>query len=135
MRRAITSALLLALAACGSSTHLVSIQATLPSPNVNYKATAQVTVQGVDSKGRTTWTTVFRGSLIRIGFPKAFLGTTIVKRVSSSIVIYQSGGSTVKRIVRLGCRSNSRMTAMTPAAAITPTPSSMAPVPRSHESR
>ncbi|MFO1015051.1 MAG: DUF3137 domain-containing protein [Caulobacteraceae bacterium] len=33
-----------------------------------------------DSKGRETWTTVFRGCLIRIGFPKQFLGTTIVRR-------------------------------------------------------
>lgn len=33
-----------------------------------------------DSRGRTHWATVFQGQLVRIGFPKPFLGTTVVLR-------------------------------------------------------
>lgn len=33
-----------------------------------------------DSKGRTRYTTVFRGQLIRMHFPREFLGVTIVRR-------------------------------------------------------
>jgi len=50
--------LALVLAAChGSSAHLVSIQATLATPTVNYGATDQVTVQALDSKGHSTTAT------------------------------------------------------------------------------
>ena len=33
-----------------------------------------------DSKGRTRYTTVFRGQLMRMHFPRDFLGVTIVRR-------------------------------------------------------
>lgn len=36
--------------------------------------------QRIQSKNGSRWITVFRGQLIRIAFPKKFLGTTIVKR-------------------------------------------------------
>jgi len=34
----------------------------------------------VQSKNGTRWVTVFRGQLVRIAFPKKFLGTTIIRR-------------------------------------------------------
>lgn len=36
--------------------------------------------QRIQTKNGSRWVTVFRGQLIRIAFPKKFLGTTIVKR-------------------------------------------------------
>ena len=33
-----------------------------------------------DSKGRTSYSTVFRGQIIRLAFPRKFLGVTIVRR-------------------------------------------------------
>lgn len=33
-----------------------------------------------DKDGNTSWTTVFRGKVIRVAFPKSFLGVTVVRR-------------------------------------------------------
>ena len=56
-----------------------------------------------DSKGRETWTTVFRGSLIRIGFPKPFLGTTIVKRDAGIFNMFREN----KELKRVGLGASS----------------------------
>lgn len=45
-----------------------------------------------DSKGRTSWTTVFRGQIIRLGFPRKFLGTTIVRRDAGVFNMFGGGG-------------------------------------------
>jgi Protein of unknown function (DUF3137) len=44
-----------------------------------------------DSKGRTRYTTVFRGQLIRMHFPREFLGVTIVRRDAGVFNVF--GGS------------------------------------------
>ena len=46
-----------------------------------------------DSKGNTTWTTCFRGSLIRLAFPQRFLGTTVVRRDAGLFNIFQRRSS------------------------------------------
>jgi hypothetical protein len=52
-----------------------------------------------DSKGRTRtyWVTVFRGQLVRFGFPKRFLGITMVLRDAGLFNFMQSAGSDLKR--------------------------------------
>jgi hypothetical protein len=54
-----------------------------------------------DSKGRTSYVTVFRGQLIRMHFPRAFLGVTIVRRdmgVFNAFGGGQNGGRKLERV-------------------------------------
>src|SRR5262249_38818076 len=44
-----------------------------------------------DSKGRTSWSTVFRGQLIRMAFPRKFLGVTIVRRDAGMFNVFGGG--------------------------------------------
>lgn len=50
-----------------------------------------------DSKGRTRYTTVFRGQLIRMHFPRDFLGVTIVRR-DAGIFNAFGGGKDLKKV-------------------------------------
>lgn len=50
-----------------------------------------------DSKGRTQWTTVFRGQLIRLAFPREFLGVTIVRRDAGMFNVF-GGGRDLDRV-------------------------------------
>jgi hypothetical protein len=50
-----------------------------------------------DSKGRTTWTTAFRGQIIRLCFPRKFLGVTIVRRDAGILNIF-GGGKNLERV-------------------------------------
>jgi Protein of unknown function (DUF3137) len=45
-----------------------------------------------DGKGRTRYDTVFRGQLLRLTFPRAFLGTTIVRRDAGMFNMFGGGG-------------------------------------------
>ena len=56
-----------------------------------------------DSKGRETWSTVFRGSLISLKFPKEFLGTTIVKRDAGIFNMFREN----KELKRVGLGASS----------------------------
>jgi hypothetical protein len=54
-----------------------------------------------DSKGRTRYTTVFRGQLMRLHFPRDFLGVTIVRRDAGIFNAFgggQSGGRKLERV-------------------------------------
>lgn len=54
-----------------------------------------------DSKGRTTYATVFRGQLIRLHFPRDFLGVTIVRRDAGVFNAFgggESGGRKLERV-------------------------------------
>ncbi|MEJ0061252.1 MAG: DUF3137 domain-containing protein [Terricaulis sp.] len=50
-----------------------------------------------DSKGRTTWTTAFRGQIVRLGFPRKFLGVTIVRRDAGILNVF-GGGKNLERV-------------------------------------
>ena len=50
------------------------------------------------SKGSDTWSTVFRGQLIRIAFPKKFLGVTIVRRDAGVFNVLQRWTSKLQRV-------------------------------------
>jgi len=50
-----------------------------------------------DSKGRTRYTTVFRGQLIRMHFPRDFLGVTIVRRDAGVFNAF-GGGKDQKKV-------------------------------------
>lgn len=50
-----------------------------------------------DSKGRTSWVTVFRGQCVRLSFPRRFLGVTIVRRDAGVFNMF-GGGSNLKRV-------------------------------------
>ena len=50
-----------------------------------------------DSKGRTSWSTVFRGQCIVLNFPRAFLGVTIVRR-DAGIFNFLGGGGALKKV-------------------------------------
>jgi len=54
-----------------------------------------------DSKGRTRYTTVFRGQLIRMHFPREFLGVTIVRRDMGVFNVFgggENGGRKLERV-------------------------------------
>lgn len=54
-----------------------------------------------DSKGRTRYTTVFRGQLIRMHFPREFLGCTIVRRDAGIFNVFgggENGGRKLERV-------------------------------------
>jgi hypothetical protein len=50
-----------------------------------------------DSKGRTRYSTVFRGQLIRMHFPRAFLGITVVRRDAGVFNAF-GGGLGLKKV-------------------------------------
>ncbi|MCE9521234.1 MAG: DUF3137 domain-containing protein [Alphaproteobacteria bacterium] len=50
------------------------------------------------TKNGTTWRTVFRGQLIRIAFPKKFLGTTVVRRDAGIFNSVARWMSTMQRV-------------------------------------
>jgi hypothetical protein len=54
-----------------------------------------------DSKGRTRWSTVFRGQLIRMHFPRDFLGVTIVRRDAGVFNAFGGGKSDGKKLERV----------------------------------
>ncbi|MGE0046889.1 MAG: DUF3137 domain-containing protein [Hyphomonadaceae bacterium] len=49
-----------------------------------------------DSKGRTTWTTAFRGQIIKLKFVRDFLGVTIVRRDAGIFNAFGGGGELKK---------------------------------------
>lgn len=54
-----------------------------------------------DSKGRVRYTTVFRGQLIRMRFPRKFLGVTIVRRDAGVFNMFgggEAGGRKLERV-------------------------------------
>lgn len=53
--------------------------------------------RSTDSKGRTRYTTVFRGQLIRMAFPREFLGVTIVRRDAGVFNAF-GGGDGLKKV-------------------------------------
>ena len=57
--------------------------------------------RSTDSKGRTRYTTVFRGQLIRMHFPREFLGTTIVRRDAGMFNVFGGGKSSGRKLERV----------------------------------
>jgi hypothetical protein len=55
-----------------------------------------------DSKGRTYYTTVFRGQLIRMHFTRNFLGVTIVRRDAGVFNLFGGGTVDGKKLERVG---------------------------------
>lgn len=54
-----------------------------------------------DGKGRTRYSTVFRGQLIRLHFPREFLGTTIVRRDAGVFNAFGGGESNGRKLERV----------------------------------
>lgn len=54
-----------------------------------------------DSKGRARYTTVFRGQLIRMRFPRDFLGVTIVRRDMGVFNVFGGGESNGRKLERV----------------------------------
>lgn len=54
-----------------------------------------------DSKGRTRYTTVFRGQLIRMQFPREFLGITIVRRDAGVFNVFGGGDIDGRKLERV----------------------------------
>ncbi len=54
-----------------------------------------------DSKGRTHYSTVFRGQLIRLHFPREFLGVTIVRRDAGVFNVFGGGNADGKKLERV----------------------------------
>ncbi len=57
--------------------------------------------RSTDSKGRTRYTTVFRGQLIRMHFPREFLGVTIVRRDAGVFNVFGGGSSNGRKLERV----------------------------------
>lgn len=57
--------------------------------------------RSTDSKGRTRYTTVFRGQLIRMHFPREFLGVTIVRRDAGVFNVFGGGQLDGKKLERV----------------------------------
>lgn len=53
--------------------------------------------KSTDSKGRTSWSTVFRGQCVRLAFPRDFLGVTIVRRDAGLFNMF-GGGKELKPV-------------------------------------
>jgi Protein of unknown function (DUF3137) len=78
--------------------------------NGTYKSSAFELYEGhleqrhTDSKGRTRYSTVFRGQLIRMHFPREFFGVTIVRRDAGVFNVFGGGKADSKKLerVRLG---------------------------------
>ena len=54
-----------------------------------------------DSKGRTRYSTVFRGQLIRMNFPREFLGVTIVRRDAGVFNVFGGGDIEGRKLERV----------------------------------
>lgn len=54
-----------------------------------------------DSKGRTRYSTVFRGQLIRMHFPREFLGVTIVRRDAGVFNVFGGGNAAGHKLERV----------------------------------
>jgi hypothetical protein len=54
-----------------------------------------------DSKGRTRYSTVFRGQLIRMHFPREFLGVTIVRRDAGVFNVFGGGDAGGRKLERV----------------------------------
>lgn len=54
-----------------------------------------------DSKGRTRYSTVFRGQLIRMHFPREFLGVTIVRRDAGVFNVFGGGKADGRKLERV----------------------------------
>jgi hypothetical protein len=54
-----------------------------------------------DGKGRTRYTTVFRGQLVRMHFPRDFLGVTIVRRDAGVFNIFGGGANKGRKLERV----------------------------------
>lgn len=63
---------------------------------------ARLQQRRTDSKGRTRYTTVFRGQLIRMQFPRDFLGVTIVRRDAGVFNVFGGGEVDGRRLERVG---------------------------------
>jgi len=57
--------------------------------------------RSTDSKGRTRYTTVFRGQLIRMRFSREFLGVTIVRRDAGVFNVFGGGDVDGKKLERV----------------------------------
>lgn len=57
--------------------------------------------RSTDSKGRTRYTTVFRGQLIRMHFPREFLGVTIVRRDAGVFNVFGGGKAQGQKLERV----------------------------------
>jgi len=57
--------------------------------------------RSTDSKGRTRYTTVFRGQLIRMHFPRDFLGVTIVRRDAGVFNAFGGGDHGGRKLERV----------------------------------
>jgi hypothetical protein len=57
--------------------------------------------RSTDSKGRTRYTTVFRGQLIRMHFPREFLGITIVRRDAGVFNVFGGGNVDGRKLERV----------------------------------
>ncbi|MEZ5961622.1 MAG: DUF3137 domain-containing protein [Hyphomonadaceae bacterium] len=57
--------------------------------------------RSTDSKGRTRYSTVFRGQLIRMHFPREFLGVTIVRRDAGVFNVFGGGKANGKKLERV----------------------------------
>jgi len=55
-----------------------------------------------DSKGRTRYSTVFRGQLIRVHFPREFLGVTIVRRDAGWFNMFGGGEWDGRKLEKVG---------------------------------
>lgn len=55
-----------------------------------------------DGKGRTRYSTVFRGQLVRLHFPRDFLGTTIVRRDAGVFNVFGGGSNGGQKLERVG---------------------------------
>ena len=72
-----------------------------------YKASAFELYEGhleersTDSKGRTRYTTVFRGQFIRMHFPREFLGVTIVRRDAGMFNVFGGGKADGRKLERV----------------------------------
>lgn len=62
---------------------------------------AHLEQQHTDSKGRTYYTTVFRGQLIRMHFTRNFLGVTIVRRDTGVFNLFGGGTVDGKKLERV----------------------------------
>jgi hypothetical protein len=54
-----------------------------------------------DSKGRTRYSTVFRGQLMRMHFPRDFLGVTIVRRDAGVFNVFGGGKADGRKLERV----------------------------------
>ncbi len=57
--------------------------------------------RSTDSKGRTRYTTVFRGQLVRLHFPRDFLGVTIVRRDAGVFNVFGGGENNGRKLERV----------------------------------